>query len=151
MLQQKEAELAAMKARIQQQNAKLMQDKAAEAEAHRQQQAAAKREREEKEKRKSRLEAGFLEALTKAKQQALEEAATRKIPFADDAEVQRVLRSKSDYELLQLPQGADKATVRKKYKEMAVALHPDKCKVEHATDAFQRLVRAYQILAKYAR
>lgn len=35
-------------------------------------------------------------------------------------------------------------------REMAVALHPDKCKQAQAKEAFQRLVKAYQNLAKYA-
>ena len=51
---------------------------------------------------------------------------------------------------VQLPAGAGAAVIRKKYKEMAVALHPDKCKVEGASDAFRRLVQAQQNLLKYA-
>ena len=51
---------------------------------------------------------------------------------------------------VQLPAGAGAAVIRKKYKEMAVALHPDKCKVEGASDAFRRLVQAQQNVLKYA-
>jgi hypothetical protein len=35
-------------------------------------------------------------------------------------------------------------------RELAVSLHPDKCSAPGAKDAFQRLVRAYQNLSKYA-
>lgn len=50
-----------------------------------------------------------------------------------------------------MAQGADAVAVRRRYREMAVALHPDKCSVKGASDAFQRLVLAYQGVAKYAK
>jgi hypothetical protein len=34
---------------------------------------------------------------------------------------------------------------------MAVTLHPDKCRLPGASDAFQRLVLAFQGVAKYAK
>ena len=49
---------------------------------------------------------------------------------ADEAEVKRVLAAKSDHEVLQLRAGqADRASVKKRYRAMTLALHPDKCKV----------------------
>ena len=33
------------------------------------------------------------------------------------------------YELLQINPGADALSIKRKYRELAVALHPDKCKV----------------------
>ena len=51
---------------------------------------------------------------------------------------------------VQLKAGASAAVIRKKYKDMAVALHPDKCKVEGSIDAFRRIVQAQQNLLKYA-
>ena len=49
---------------------------------------------------------------------------------ADEAEVKRVLAAKSDHEVLQLKAGqADRASVKKRYRAMTLALHPDKCKV----------------------
>ena len=50
----------------------------------------------------------------------------------------------------QLPAGAAASDIRKRYKEMAVALHPDKCCVDGAVDAFRRIVQAQQNLLKYA-
>lgn len=51
----------------------------------------------------------------------------------------------------QLQPGADAAAVRRRYREMAVSLHPDKCRAAGATDAFQRLVKAYTSLLQFAR
>lgn len=53
--------------------------------------------------------------------------------------------------LLQLQPGATGAAVRRRYRELAVTLHPDKCRSEGASEAFQRLVRAYQSLLQFAR
>jgi curved DNA-binding protein CbpA len=50
----------------------------------------------------------------------------------------------------QLPAGAAAAEIRRKYKVMAVALHPDKCRIDGAADAFRRIVQAQQNLLKYA-
>ena len=91
-----------------------------------------------------------------------------------------MLAARDDYEVLRLPVGAAAAALRKRYREMAVALHPDKCRVcsgvgaracmhasdvaearvcegvcmhtqvARATDAFQRLVQAYNSLLKVA-
>ena len=40
-----------------------------------------------------------------------------------------MLAAKSDLECLQLHPGASRAELKAKYRTMAVALHPDKCKV----------------------
>jgi DnaJ-class molecular chaperone len=40
------------------------------------------------------------------------------------------------------------AAIRRSYKQLAVALHPDKCSLEHAAEAFQRLHKAYTNLSK---
>ena len=38
-------------------------------------------------------------------------------------------RARDDYEVLRLPPGCTLAALKKRYREMAVALHPDKCLV----------------------
>ncbi len=50
-------------------------------------------------------------------------------------------------EALQLHAGASLAQVRQTYKAMAMALHPDKCKLDGAAAAFQRLKKAYDHLS----
>jgi DnaJ-class molecular chaperone len=57
----------------------------------------------------------------------------------------------NDYATLGLAPGASMADVRKRYRECAIAMHPDKCKEEGAAEAFQKVVLAYQNLAKFAR
>ena len=51
--------------------------------------------------------------------------------------------------MLRLAPGASAAALRRRYREMAVALHPDKCKEANATTAFQRMVQAYQNLLRF--
>ena len=52
-----------------------------------------------------------------------------KVTAASQAEVLRVLGAKSDLEVMQLRPGTEAAAVKKKYRTMTLALHPDKCKV----------------------
>lgn len=144
-LQQSEAQIADLKQRIAQQQAeKAARQKAQEA-------ADARHAREEQERRKANLAAGFTEAFKQAKSAADEELARSKaVRFASPEEVQRVLKAKDDYDCLQVKAGVDVLTLKRKYKEMAVTLHPDKCKVPGATDAFQRLVQSYHSLRRIA-
>lgn len=48
---------------------------------------------------------------------------------ADSTEVTRVLSAKSHLDCLQLPANSTRDALKRKYRSMAVALHPDKCKV----------------------
>eukprot|EP00955_Chlamydomonas_euryale_P075959 362507-Chlamydomonas_euryale.AAC.9 len=66
----------------------------------------------------------------------------------DEAEVKRVMGSSNDYVVLKLHVGASLSQVRKSYRTLAIALHPDKCKTEGAADAFQRVQQAYSKLVK---
>jgi curved DNA-binding protein CbpA len=43
--------------------------------------------------------------------------------------------------------GCGRAAVKDRYKELARLLHPDKCQVPQATEAFQKVARAYQNLS----
>jgi len=115
--------------------------------------AADKAKEAEREARRVKLEAGFASAFASAKEAADADIAASKtaVTFANIDEVQRVLESPSDYAVLRLAPGADGVALRRRYREMAVQLHPDKCKVEGASDAFHRVVLAYQQLIKYAK
>jgi len=55
--------------------------------------------------------------------------AAPKVTAASEAEVARVLAAKSDLEVMQLSPGTEAAAVKKKYRTLTLALHPDKCKV----------------------
>ena len=145
--------MAALKARIQREQVKQEALRAAEQVA--QQQAA---QQQEMEQRKSRLNSAFgsafanaAKAQAAAKQQAAAAAAAAAAASGvdlDAEEVKRVLASKSHYEVLRLQPGCGSAALKKRYREMAVKLHPDKCKAAQASDAFQRAHTAYQELLK---
>lgn len=72
-----------------------------------------------------------MQAFRKAAEVAAAEAAQQRvvIPSANAAEVARVLAARSHLECLQLPQSPSKEALKRKYRTMAVSLHPDKCKV----------------------
>jgi len=56
-----------------------------------------------------------------------------KVTAASEADVNRVLGAKSDHEVMQLMPGTEVAAVKKKYRSMTLALHPDKCKVRETS------------------
>lgn len=102
--------------------------------------------------RKEKLEAGFASSL------AAEFGNIDDKPFsfneqtaADNDEVDRILSAHTDYEVLNLHPGVDASTVKKRYREMAVKLHPDRCNASGASDAFQKMVKSYKQILKYAR
>jgi hypothetical protein len=147
--EKKRKELEALKRQIEQRKAALENSlsatQAAEQEDYHKKEA-------EREHRKKKLEAGFSDAFAAAKHAAAADIASSKVSlsFADQKEVDRVLAAGSDYGVLKLAPGADATSVKKRYREMAIQLHPDKCKVPKAGDAFHRLVKAYQQISKYA-
>jgi DnaJ-domain-containing protein 1 len=145
--------MEALKAKIRQQQAK--QDALEAAQKVQQQQ---QEQQQEMEQRKSRLNSAFVSAFANAakaqaerKQQAAAAAAAAAAAIGSDAdteEVKRVLASETHYEVLQLQPGCSSAALKKRYKEVVVKLHPDKCKADQATEAFQRAHAAYQELLK---
>ena len=72
-----------------------------------------------------------------------------RLSFADDKEVDRVLKAGSDYQVLQLEPGASAAEAKKRYRQMAIALHPDKCDAPRAGEAFHRVVTAYRSISSF--
>lgn len=60
--------------------------------------------------------------------------------------VQRILRTKDYYEILEVPKGTDEDGVKKAYKKIALRLHPDKNKAPGAEEAFKKLSTAVQCL-----
>uniref|UniRef100_A0A7E4UNK9 J domain-containing protein n=1 Tax=Panagrellus redivivus TaxID=6233 RepID=A0A7E4UNK9_PANRE len=61
--------------------------------------------------------------------------------------VDRIRHCKDYYEILQVSKDSSEITLKKKYRELALKLHPDKCKVPGATDAFKALGNAYAVLS----
>ncbi len=60
---------------------------------------------------------------------------TPKVSAASSAEVERVLAEKTDLDVMQVKPGSSTAVIKKRYRAMTLALHPDKCKVNitHST------------------
>jgi curved DNA-binding protein CbpA len=146
--EKKRKELAALKLQIEQRKVALENSLSATQAAE---QAEYHHKEAERTHRKRKLEIGFSSAFAAAKQAAAADIASSKasLSFADQKEVDRVLAAGSDYGVLKLAPGADSASIKKRYKEMAIQLHPDKCKAPEAGDAFHKLVKAYQHLSKY--
>eukprot|EP00418_Pyrodinium_bahamense_P082329 CAMPEP_0179056656 /NCGR_PEP_ID=MMETSP0796-20121207/23925_1 /TAXON_ID=73915 /ORGANISM="Pyrodinium bahamense, Strain pbaha01" /LENGTH=288 /DNA_ID=CAMNT_0020753339 /DNA_START=66 /DNA_END=929 /DNA_ORIENTATION=- len=49
----------------------------------------------------------------------------------------------SAYQVLQISPEASDSEITKQYRKLSVLIHPDKCKLEKASEAFQVLVKAY--------
>lgn len=61
-------------------------------------------------------------------------------------EVQRILNTSNYYEVLGIESNSDENVIKKAYRKLVSQVHPDKCKDPKATEAFQKLSHAYQIL-----
>jgi curved DNA-binding protein CbpA len=57
-----------------------------------------------------------------------------------------VLGALTDADVLSLPPHPSAEAAKRAFRALAKRLHPDKCTAARATDAFQRLQRAYQKL-----
>mmetsp|Transcript_131692 Transcript_131692/g.380900 ORF Transcript_131692/g.380900 Transcript_131692/m.380900 type:complete len:384 (+) Transcript_131692:108-1259(+) len=60
--------------------------------------------------------------------------------------VQRILRTKDYYDILEVPKDSNEDVVKKAYKKLALKLHPDKNKAPGAEEAFKKLSKAVQCL-----
>jgi len=117
----------------------------------------AKKELEHK-KRIERLQAGFAPVVERTGgAAAAEEAAAAEAggpsraaaaAVADSKEVGRVLGCTNHLQVLKVSAHSSAGEIRKAYLLLSRALHPDKCRVDKATDAFQRVSRAYKELMK---
>jgi DnaJ family protein B protein 12 len=59
-----------------------------------------------------------------------------------------IKRAKDDfYNVLGVPRDADENAIKKAYRKAALQLHPDKCELEGAKDAFQKVSEAFACLS----
>lgn len=63
-----------------------------------------------------------------------------------DANVRRILNSSDFYEMLEVKRDCDEQTLKRNYRRVATYVHPDRCKDIHATEAFQKVSKAYQVI-----
>ncbi|CAJ1434438.1 unnamed protein product [Effrenium voratum] len=60
--------------------------------------------------------------------------------------VQRILRTKDYYDILEVPKNAGEDVAKKAYRKLALKLHPDKNHAPGADEAFKKLSKAFQCL-----
>ncbi|CAE7287300.1 Dnajb12 [Symbiodinium natans] len=60
--------------------------------------------------------------------------------------VQRILRTKDYYDILEVPKNANEDVAKKAYRKLALKLHPDKNRAPGADEAFKKLSKAFQCL-----
>ena len=60
--------------------------------------------------------------------------------------IARVLAADDAYEALGVESGASRAACKKAYRRLALRLHPDKCQLSNAEEAFKRVSAAYAAL-----
>ncbi|TMS37767.1 hypothetical protein L596_004632 [Steinernema carpocapsae] len=65
----------------------------------------------------------------------------------DVENVDRIRHCKDYYEILGVDKTASDAEVKRKYRALALKLHPDKCKAPHTAEAFKAVGNAYAILS----
>lgn len=65
-----------------------------------------------------------------------------------EAEIDRVLGSRNDYYVLNVPIGSNLSRVKAGYRRLAIMLHPDKCKMAGAGEAFQKVNASHINLCK---
>lgn len=143
--------LEVLRAKIAEKEKELRDDKSEFLETNIRVESEVQNEERIRNERRKRLDSSFAQAFESAKEAAAADikSCRQTIQFADDSEIKRILNAKSDYMVLGLSPGVDGATVRKRYRQIAITVHPDKCKHPNADQAFHRIVKAYRQLSKY--
>uniref|UniRef100_A0A1I8BMG4 J domain-containing protein n=1 Tax=Meloidogyne hapla TaxID=6305 RepID=A0A1I8BMG4_MELHA len=95
--------------------------------------------------------ASFKEAQrTKSRSKSTSRNASNNVSYTTEeaSHVDRIRHCKDYYEILQISSAEFNETLlKKKYKELALKLHPDKCKAPGSTEAFKALGNAYAVLS----
>lgn len=69
------------------------------------------------------------------------------MPDEDYPEVKQILESKTLYEVLSIDKNCSAAEIKEGFRKLARKVHPDRCKHSKATEAFQKLQHAYEVLS----
>ena len=146
----KRRKLLELKAQIAQKEALLQETRLQQEEHDHQEEIKFNEEERLKEDRRKKFEASFADAFESTREAlARDMTSKRAVAFADEKEINRILNSKSDYDMLKLAPGSSAAELRKRYREMALSCHPDKCSHPKSQEAFRKIVTAYTSLSKY--
>ena len=65
----------------------------------------------------------------------------------EDESISQILRASNHYQVLGVSKTSTTTEIKTAYRKLASKVHPDRCKEEKATEAFQKLSQAYQILS----
>lgn len=147
----KEKRLLELKARIEQKERQLAEKKIRKLESDDVAAEVVENEERLKQERRLRFETSFADAFESARESLAKDiqASKEKITFAGQEEIDRILSAKSDYSVLGLSPGVDGAQIRKRYRQIAITVHPDKCSHPKANEAFHKIVLAYRNLSRY--
>lgn len=149
-IENKRLKLLEIKAKIAQKEALLQETKLQREECDHQEELKLEEEERLKEDRRKKFETIFADSFESAREALAKDLTSKRTAmFADDKEINRVLSAKSDYALLKLSPGCSAAELRKRYREMALSCHPDKCSHPKSQEAFRKIVTAYTSLQKY--
>merc|ERR1719498_1844923 len=61
-------------------------------------------------------------------------------------EIRRICNCKDYYEILQVQRTCKEEDLKKAYKKLAIKLHPDKCRLTGAEEAFKKVSTAFSCL-----
>jgi len=119
-----------------------------EAEAERREAEEVLGERRAEEERRARLAQGLAASAGPGRPRAARARAPPKIgKLAVDAGlIADILGAEDDYRTLRLDHDASAEEVRVRYKQIVVGLHPDRCKLPRAQEAFMRVTKAHKSL-----
>jgi hypothetical protein len=62
-------------------------------------------------------------------------------------EIERVHKAKNLYDVLSCAKSASASEIKKAYRKLALKLHPDKCTIDGAEEAFKKVASAYSCLS----
>lgn len=89
--------------------------------------------------------ASFMNEVSTLKSDKRKKIEEKVVATAEDIVTRMISKAKSAsaYELLQISPDATEGEVTKQYRKLSVMIHPDKCQLEGASEAFQILAKAY--------
>jgi len=78
-------------------------------------------------------------------------AHAKKNYFTSEYQLERIFKSDNinPFEVLDLDAGISEAEIKKKFKQLSVLLHPDKCKDPRAAEAFDKVKKAQTALLNH--
>ena len=64
-----------------------------------------------------------------------------------ETEIRRIRKTDDYYRILGVERNAEKSTIKKAYRKLALKLHPDKCVLDGAEEVFKKVSEAFSTLS----